>query len=103
MSTGRAFRPCADAVAPEAHTMIRRLTATSTCQTISQGHIAQSQGGTLMDFGLFHTWNVLYDGGTVPWDPEYRGGKLLEEDAYAKNWEEMQPVGAMGGDDMRLG
>ena len=43
----------------------------------------------MMDFGLFHTWNVLYDGGKVPWDPEYRGGKLLEEDAYAKNWEEM--------------
>ena len=23
----------------------------------------------MMDFGLFHTWNVLYDGGKVPWDP----------------------------------
>jgi hypothetical protein len=49
-----------------------------------------------MDFGLFHTWNVLYDGGKVPWDPEYGGGKLLEEAAYAKNWEEMQAVEAMG-------
>ncbi len=51
-----------------------------------------------MDFGLFHTWNVLYDGGTVPWDPAYRGGKLLEEEAYAKNWDEMQAVEAMGWD-----
>ena len=49
-----------------------------------------------MDFGLFHTWNVLYEGGKVPWDPEYRGGKLLEEAAYTKNWEEMQAVEAMG-------
>jgi hypothetical protein len=32
----------------------------------------------------------------VPWDPEYGGGKLLEEAAYAKNWEEMQAVEAMG-------
>ena len=56
-----------------------------------------------MDFGLFHTWNVLYEGGKVPWDPEYRGGKLLEEDAYAKNWEEMQAVEAMGWDYIWLG
>ena len=56
-----------------------------------------------MDFGLFHTWNVLYDGGTVPWDAAYRGGKLLEEDAYAKNWEEMQAVEAMGWDYIWLG
>src|SRR3989475_8966196 len=51
-----------------------------------------------MDFGLFHTWNVLYDGGTVPWDPEYGGGKLLEEAAYVKNWDEMQAVEEMGWD-----
>src|SRR2546427_6405808 len=56
-----------------------------------------------MDFGLFHTWNVLYDGGTVPWDPEYGGGKLLEEEAYVKNWEEMQAVEAMGWDYIWLG
>ena len=56
-----------------------------------------------MDFGLFHTWNVLYDGGTVPWDPAYRGGKLLEEAAYAKNWEEMQAVEAMDWDYIWLG
>ena len=56
-----------------------------------------------MDFGLFHTWNVLYEGGKVPWDPEYRGGNLLEEDAYAKNWEEMQAVEAMGWDYIWLG
>lgn len=36
-----------------------------------------------MDFGLFNTWNALYDGGKVPWDADYRGGRLLEEDAYA--------------------
>ena len=57
----------------------------------------------MMDFGLFHTWNVLYDGGTVPWDPAYGGGKLLEEAAYAKNWEEMQAVEAMGWDYIWLG
>jgi alkanesulfonate monooxygenase SsuD/methylene tetrahydromethanopterin reductase-like flavin-dependent oxidoreductase (luciferase family) len=57
----------------------------------------------LMDFGLFHTWNVLYDGGKVPWDPAYGGGKLLEEAAYAKNWEEMQAVEAMGWDYIWLG
>ena len=39
----------------------------------------------MMDFGLFHTWNALYAGGKVPWDPDYRGGKLLEEEAYARN------------------
>src|SRR2546428_13650735 len=57
----------------------------------------------MMDFGLFHTWNVLYEGGTVPWDPAYGGGKLLEEDAYAKNWDEMQAGGAMGWDYIWLG
>jgi alkanesulfonate monooxygenase SsuD/methylene tetrahydromethanopterin reductase-like flavin-dependent oxidoreductase (luciferase family) len=56
-----------------------------------------------MDFGLFHTWNVMYAGGRVPWDPEYCGGKLLEEEAYAKNWEEMQAVETMGWDYIWLG
>ena len=31
-----------------------------------------------MDFGLFTTWNAVYVGDKVPWDPAYRGGKLLE-------------------------
>jgi len=31
-----------------------------------------------MDFGLFTTWNAVYVGDKVPWDPEYRGGQLLE-------------------------
>jgi hypothetical protein len=22
-----------------------------------------------MDFGLFNTWNAVYEGGNVPWDP----------------------------------
>src|SRR5215475_1337082 len=57
----------------------------------------------MMDFGLFHTWNVLYEGGKVPWDPAYRGGQLLEEEAYAKNWEEMQAVEEMGWDYIWLG
>ena len=57
----------------------------------------------MMDFGLFHTWNVLYEGGKVPWDPAYRGGKLLEEDAYTKNWEEMHAVEEMGWDYIWLG
>jgi hypothetical protein len=38
-----------------------------------------------MDFGLFTTWNAVYVGDKVPWDPDYRGGKLLEEAAYAQN------------------
>ena len=33
-----------------------------------------------MDFGLFTTWNAVYVGDKVPWDPEYRGGKLLVTD-----------------------
>ena len=56
-----------------------------------------------MDFGLFNTWNALYDGGKVPWDPDYQGGKLLEEAAYVKNYEEIDAVEAMGWDYVWLG
>lgn len=52
----------------------------------------------MMDFGLFNTWNALYAGGKVPWDPDYSGGKLLEEEAYARNWAEVEAVEAMGWD-----
>ena len=51
-----------------------------------------------MDFGLFNTWNALYDGGKVPWDPDYAGGKLLEEEAYALNFKEIQYVDDSGWD-----
>jgi len=37
-----------------------------------------------MDFGLFTTWNAVYVGDKVPWDSDYRGGKLLEEAAKQK-------------------
>src|SRR5712691_6773098 len=56
-----------------------------------------------MDFGLFNTWNALYDGGKVPWDPAYSGGKLLEEEAYARNWGEIKAVEEMGWDYIWLG
>ncbi|ETX06307.1 MAG: hypothetical protein ETSY2_17955 [Candidatus Entotheonella gemina] len=56
-----------------------------------------------MDFGLFNTWNALYAGGKVPWDPTYSGGKLLEEEAYLKNYEEIDAVEAMGWDYIWLG
>ena len=56
-----------------------------------------------MDFGLFNTWNALYDGGKVPWDPDYSGGKLLEEEAYARNWVEVEAVEEMGWDYIWLG
>jgi len=56
-----------------------------------------------MDFGLFTTWNAVYVGDKVPWDPDYRGGKLLEEAAYAQNWQEVQAVENMGWDYIWLG
>jgi alkanesulfonate monooxygenase SsuD/methylene tetrahydromethanopterin reductase-like flavin-dependent oxidoreductase (luciferase family) len=56
-----------------------------------------------MDFGLFSTWNAIYAGGKVPWDPEYHGGQLLEEEAYARNWVEVEAVEAMGWDYIWLG
>ena len=56
-----------------------------------------------MDFGLFTTWNAVYAGDKVPWDPEYRGGKLLEQAAYAQNWKEVRAVEDMGWDYLWLG
>ncbi len=56
-----------------------------------------------MDFGLFNTWNALYADGKVPWDTDYRGGKLLEEEAYVKNYEEIDAVEEMGWDYIWLG
>ena len=40
-----------------------------------------------MDFGLFNTWNAVYEGGKVPWDPAYSGGKLLEAERLKLNGE----------------
>ena len=45
----------------------------------------------------------MYAGGKVPWDPAYRGGKLLEEEAYARNFVEVDAVEAMGWDYIWLG
>jgi alkanesulfonate monooxygenase SsuD/methylene tetrahydromethanopterin reductase-like flavin-dependent oxidoreductase (luciferase family) len=56
-----------------------------------------------MDFGLFDTWNALYAGGKVPWDADYSGGKLLEEEAYVRNWAEVDAVEEMGWDYIWLG
>ena len=56
-----------------------------------------------MDFGLFDTWNAVYDGGKMPWDPEYSGGKLLEEQAYARNFGQVDAVENMGWDYIWLG
>ena len=56
-----------------------------------------------MDFGLFHTWNPLYADDTVPWDPAYSGGKLLEEEAWARNFVEIDAVEEMGWDYIWLG
>jgi len=56
-----------------------------------------------MDFGLFNTWNALYEDDRVPWDPAYKGGKLLEEDAYAVNYTEIDAVEDMGWDYVWLG
>ena len=56
-----------------------------------------------MDFGLFNTWNALYEGDVVPWHPDYQSGKLLEEDAYIKNYEEIDAVEEMGWDYIWLG
>ena len=56
-----------------------------------------------MDFGLCNTWNALYADGKVPWDPAYRGSKLLEEQAYARNFVEIDAIEAMGWDYIWLG
>ena len=51
-----------------------------------------------MDFGLFTTWNAIYEGGRVPWDPEYQGGKLLEAEAYKQNFQEIEHIEDAGWD-----
>ena len=56
-----------------------------------------------MDFGLFNTWNAMYEGGKVPWDSDYRGGRLLEKEAYAQNWKEIQAIEDGGWDYLWLG
>ena len=51
-----------------------------------------------MDFGLFTTWNAVYEGGMVPWDPDYQGGRLLEADAYKQNFREIEHIEDAGWD-----
>ena len=51
-----------------------------------------------MDFGLFTTWNAVYQGDKVPWDPEYQGGKLLEAEAYKQNFKEIDHIEDAGWD-----
>lgn len=58
---------------------------------------------TTMDFGLFDTWNAVYTGGKVPWDPEYDGGELLESEAYDKNFEQVDMIESAGWDYIWLG
>ena len=60
-------------------------------------------GGETMDFGLFSTWNAVYAGDKVPWDPDYNGGKLLEEEAYATNFREIDAIESGGWDYIWLG
>src|ERR1700747_2313657 len=69
----------------------------SAIQTLS------NRGEGRMDFGLCTTWNAVYVGDKVPWDADYRGGKLLEAAAYAQNWQEVQAVEDMGWDYIWLG
>jgi alkanesulfonate monooxygenase SsuD/methylene tetrahydromethanopterin reductase-like flavin-dependent oxidoreductase (luciferase family) len=56
-----------------------------------------------MDFGLFDTWNAVYAGGSMPWDPKYKGGELLESEAYTKNFEQVDFIESMGWDYIWLG
>ena len=51
-----------------------------------------------MDFGLFTTWNAVYEGGKIPWDPDYRGGRLLEAEAYKQNFREIEHIEDAGWD-----
>ena len=57
-----------------------------------------AQKGAIMDFGLFSTWNAVYADGKVPWDPDYKGGKLLESAAYDTNFREVHLIEAGGWD-----
>ena len=56
-----------------------------------------------MDFGLFDTWNAVYAGGTMPWDPKFNGGEMLESEAYTKNFEQVDFIESMGWDYIWLG
>ena len=56
-----------------------------------------------MDFGLFDTWNAVYAGGTMPWDPKFDGGELLESEAYTKNFEQVDFIESAGWDYIWLG
>ena len=56
-----------------------------------------------MDFGLFDTWNAVYAGGTMPWDPEFEGGEMLESEAYVKNFEQVDFIESAGWDYIWLG
>ena len=56
------------------------------------------QEGRAWDFGLFTTWNAVYEGGKVPWDPDYRDGKLLEAEAYKQNFREIDHIEDAGWD-----
>jgi len=56
-----------------------------------------------MDFGLFDTWNAVYAGDKVPWDPAYAGGEMLESEAYDKNFEIVDLVESAGWDYIWLG
>ena len=56
-----------------------------------------------MDYGLFDTWNAVYAGGTMPWDPKFNGGEMLESEAYTKNFEQVDFIESMGWDYIWLG
>ncbi len=56
-----------------------------------------------MDFGLFDTWNAVYAGGSMPWDPKYDGGELLESEAYTQNFEQVDFIESAGWDYIWLG
>ena len=56
-----------------------------------------------MDFGLFDTWNAVYAGGTMPWDPKFDGGAMLESEAYTKNFEQVDFIESAGWDYIWLG
>jgi len=45
----------------------------------------------------------MYADGKVPWDPAYNGGKLLEKEAYPKNFEEIDAIESGGWDYLWLG
>ena len=56
-----------------------------------------------MDFGLFDTWNAVDAGVTMPWDPKFDGGEMLESEAYTKNFEQVDFIESMGWDYIWLG